>query len=127
LKTVFLAGIGFAIARYVLFAFDHRAALFVGVILHGFAFTLYFITAQIYLEQRIDPRLRARAQALLTLMISGLGNLIGYLGTGWWRQACQSSRVNEWPLFWGGLCVSTIAVFVFFAAGYHGQRSAASA
>jgi nucleoside transporter len=121
LKTVFLAGIVFAIVRYALFALNDRNALLIGVLLHGFAFTLYFITAQIYLEQRIDPRLRARAQALLTLMISGFGNLIGYLGSGWWREACRTQGANEWPLFWGGLCISTIAVFVFFFASYRGQ------
>jgi hypothetical protein len=32
-----------------------------GVSLHGFAFTLFFITAQLYLDQRVDPAWRARA------------------------------------------------------------------
>ena len=36
----------------------------------------------------MDTAWRARAQALLTLMNSGVGNLIGYLGTGWWFAAC---------------------------------------
>ena len=48
-----------------------------GVLLHGCSFTLVFITAQIYLEQRVDAAWRARAQALLTLMNSGVGQPAG--------------------------------------------------
>jgi MFS family permease len=124
LKVVFLTGIGFAVLRYGLCALDTKAWLLTGVTLHGFAFTLYFITAQIYLEQRVDPRMRTRAQALLQVMIAGFGNLAGYLGTGWWRSTCTLGSATNWPRFWWGMSALAAAVFVWFAVSYRGQAKA---
>ena len=121
LKWVFLGGIAFGIVRYGICALNSKGWLLAGVSLHGFAFTLYFITAQIYLEQRVPARLRARAQALLALMISGFGNLIGYLGNNWWKNANTVAGVTHWPMFWLGLAGVMTAVFVFFALSYRGQ------
>ena len=122
LKWLFLVGIGCGVLRYSLFALNTRAWLLVGITLHGFAFALYFITAQLYVEHHVEPRLRARAQALLTLMISGVGNLSGFLGTGWWRQFCERGGETQWPLFWLGLAGATALVFLFFATRYRGQE-----
>ncbi|MFZ4764234.1 MAG: MFS transporter [Roseimicrobium sp.] len=122
LKWVFLAGIGFGTLRYAAFMLDSTPAVFAGIFLHGLCYTLFFITAQIYLEQRIVVAMRARAQALLTLMTSGLGSLCGTLGTGWWRQMCQNSGTTQWPRFWGGMTAVTLAVFVFFAVAYRGRE-----
>jgi len=124
LKWVFLAGIGFGVLRYALCALNDRAWLLVGVTLHGFAFTLYFITAQIYLEQRVPARLRARAQALLGVMLGGFGSLAGYLGNGWWKSANTVGGQTQWPRFWLGLTLVMAAVFVFFALSYRGQPKA---
>ncbi len=121
LKWVFLAGIGFGILRYGLCALDEKTWLLVGVGLHGFAFTLYFITAQIYLEQRVPARLRARAQALLSVMVGGFGNLAGYLGNGWWKSVNTFNGHTRWPAFWLGLTLVMAAVFAFFALSYRGN------
>ena len=122
LKVLFLIGIGCGVLRYGLFALNALPALFAGIFLHGIAFALYFITAQLYVEHRVDSRLRARAQALLTLMISGFGNLSGFLGSGWWRARCMPHGQTLWPVFWFGLAVACAVVFVFFATHYRGQR-----
>lgn len=122
LKWVFLTGIGFGVVRYSLFAFDARAALYAGIFLHGLCFTLFNITAQIYLEQRIAPEMRSRAQALLTLMNSGIGSLAGTLACGWLWMACKSGERADWTLFWGLLALFTAGVFAFFAFNYRGRR-----
>ncbi len=122
LKWVFLTGIGFCTLRYGLCGLDTKAWVLTGITLHGFAFTLYFITAQIYLEQRVDPRMRTRAQALLQVMIGGVGHLIGYLGTAAWRSSCVSAGATNWPRFWVGMSAVTAVVFVWFALSYRGQE-----
>ncbi len=124
LKWLFLSGIGMGVLRYALFALDTKSAVITGIFLHGFCFTLFVITAQIYLERRVDSAQRARAQALLTLMMGGLGNLAGTLGGGWWRSACQSAGHTDWRTFWLGMTLATTAVFVFFALAYRGRKSA---
>ena len=122
LKWIFLAGIGIGVVRYALFALGGKAALFTGIFLHGFCFTLFVITAQIYLERRVDAAMRARAQALLTLMMSGVGNLAGSLGSGWWRSACQTANRTDWRLFWTGMTLAALGVFLFFALAYRGVK-----
>ena len=121
LKHVFLTGIAFGVLRYGLCAFDGKWWLLAGITMHGFAFALFFITVQIYLEQRIEARWRARAQALFVLMYSGFGNTLGYLGCGWWFSASTTGKVTHWPQFWGGLATSVAAVFIAFAFAYKGR------
>ncbi len=120
LKWIITAGLALGVVRFGLSAVNGKAWLLAGVVLHGATFTLVFITAQIYLEQRIEGAWRARAQALMTLMISGVGNLIGYLGNGAWFAACTTKAGTHWPLFWGGLSVTAAVVLVSFLIAYQG-------
>jgi len=121
LKWIFLCGLGIGVLRFVLSALNTKAWLLLGVSLHGASFTLVFITAQIYLDQRVENAWRARAQALMTLMSNGVGNLIGYLGAGGWFVVCGGMHGTSWPLFWGGQVVVVVAVMIYFLT-YHGQK-----
>jgi lipoprotein signal peptidase len=90
--------------------------------LHGASFVLVFVTAQIYLNHRIDAAWRTRAQALLTFLNGGVGNLIGYLGTGWWFDACTPNGQTHWPIFWGALAAMVVCVMIYFLAAYRGKE-----
>jgi MFS family permease len=121
LKWVVIAGLGFGVLRFALSALDTRYSLLAGVFLHGASFTLVFIPAQIYLEQRVDPSWRARGQALMAVMTSGVGNLCGYLGTGWWFAQCAGGAGTRWSLFWSGLAAAVAGVLVYFLTVYRGR------
>jgi nucleoside transporter len=123
LKWIFACGLSFGVLRFALSAMNGKVGLLAGVLLHGCSYALVFITSQIYLEQRVDATWRARAQALLTLMTSGVGNLLGYLGTGWWSSACTDLSGTQWSLFWGGLAAAVGAVMAYFLTAYHGIGS----
>lgn len=121
LKTIFLLGMTFGIARFAFCGLGGKFWLLAGVSLHGFAFAFYLITAQIYLEQRIPSTWRARAQALLSLMNSGWGALIGYFACGAWHDAATTDGHTNWPLFWGVLAGSIAVIWIWFARSYHGR------
>jgi hypothetical protein len=121
LKWIFAAGLTFGVLRYALCALDQRVGLLAGITLHGFSFTLFFITAQIYLNERIETAWRARAQALFSLMSGGVGNLAGFIGTGFWFQFCAQAGGTRWPLFWGGLAITVGFVLIFFLTAYYGR------
>jgi nucleoside transporter len=120
LKWILTAGLAFGVLRYALCALNGRAWLLAGVVLHGATYTLFFITAQIYVNERVDPAWRTRAQALLTVLVSGVGNLIGYLGCGAWFRACQQPAGPHWPRFWGGLMAAVMVVSIYFLIAYRG-------
>jgi len=101
-------------------ALDGEAWILAGVVLHGASFTLVFITAQIYVDQRVDTGWRARAQALLSL-VNGVGNLLGYLGTGAWFAACTQAGGTHWSRFWFGLAAAVAGVAIYFLFAYRGR------
>lgn len=121
LKWILTLGLTFGVLRFALSAFGGKAGLLAGVILHGCSFALVFITAQIYLDERVDHAWRARAQALMSVLNSGLGNLVGYLGAGWWFAACTQSTGTRWPLFWAGLSGLVGLAMIYFLIAYRGR------
>ena len=121
LKWIIACGLALGVARYALAAIGTQWGVVAGVVLHGASFTLVIITAQIYLDQRVDPAWRARGQALMALMNSGIGSVIGYLGTGAWFAACSEGDHTRWMLFWNGLAGASALVLVFFLAMYQGR------
>ncbi|MBI5692295.1 MAG: MFS transporter [Verrucomicrobia bacterium] len=121
LKWIFTVGLVLGVVRFAVSAWDSRSGLLTGIVLHGASFTLVFITAQIYIDQRIDPAWRARGQALMSLLNSGVGNLAGYLGTGAWFAACSAGGTTRWSSFWSGLAVAVAGVLVFFLFSYRGR------
>jgi MFS family permease len=126
LKWIFICGLVFALLRYLCFIMGTPGWLIAGISLHGLAFTLFFVTAPIYLNERVDSAWRARAQALMSLMTTGVGNLIGYLTAGWWFLACETPTGIRWPLFWGGLAAGVGVVLVYFVATYRGRHGGRS-
>jgi len=121
LKWIIACGLGFGILRFALSALNGKAVLLAGVMLHGCSYALVTTTTQIYLDQRVDPAWRTRAQALMSLLNSGVGNLVGYLGIGWWFSQCTGPAGTRWPEFWGCLALIVSLVMIHFLISYHGR------
>lgn len=118
LRTLFLSALGTSIVRYGFLAGNQLLGLLIGIFLHGICFTLFFIPAQIYIEHYIDRAMRFRAQALMTLLISGLGNFLGYLGCGWLRSACARNGKTQWLEYWLLLAGGVALVGLYFLRTY---------
>ncbi len=126
LKWIFACGLGIGVARFTCSAFNTSESHLVGVALHGASFVLVFITAQIYFDQRIDTAWRSRAQALMSFLNGGIGNLAGYLGSGWWFASCTPTSGTRWPLFWGGLAGVVGGVMIFFLLAFKDRQATLS-
>jgi MFS family permease len=126
IKTVLTWALGFSVLRFLLSALagvDGVAVWHIaGIALHGICFTFYFVTAQVFLDRRVDPGLKSQAQGLLAMVSNGLGPLIGTLVCGWMRQTLVHPDGTGWTAYWLWLAAMVFVCLIIFVAFYRGRR-----
>ena len=124
-KTMLLWALGLSVIRYGMSAFAGVTGMIAwhigGVALHGVCYTFYFITAQVYLDRRVDPGFKGQAQGLLAMTSNGVGPLVGALICGWLRHHCVGTDTYGWSWFWGMLAAMIAGCFGVFALFYQGR------
>ena len=82
IKQMLLIGMVAWVARYLLFAYGNMEEsiwmLYGGIILHGICYDFFFVTGQIYTDQKAGAQVRSSAQGLITLATYGVGMYIGF-------------------------------------------------
>lgn len=119
-KTLLMWSLGLSVLRFAMSATAGWTGYIGwhlgGIALHGLCYTLYFITAQIFLDRRVDPGMRGQAQGLLAMVSSGLGPLMGAFVCGWLREYFVADGGHRWGEFW--LCLSAMAALCFGIFGF---------
>jgi MFS family permease len=130
-KEVLLWSLGLSVVRFGMSAYAGASGLIgwhiAGIMLHGMCYTFYFITAQVFLDRRVDRGMRGQAQGLLTLVSGGLGPLIGAAFCGWLHDYCVRPNGQGWMDFWTILAGMIALCFVIFAVFYRGRHEAVEA
>ncbi len=127
LKTLLMWGLGLSVLRYGLSGYAGLTGIVAwhvaGVALHGVCYTIYFVTAQVYLDRRVDPSMRGQAQGLFGLMTSGIGPLFGALFCAWLRTVCVDETGAGWQNFWWILAAIIAACWISFGLFYRGKTA----
>ena len=85
-KNTILVGMLAWALRYLLFAYGDAGnlsfMLLLGIALHGICYDFFFVSGQIYTDQKAGDRYKSAAQGLITLATYGVGMLIGFAVAG---------------------------------------------
>lgn len=96
MKKMLLIGMIAWVVRFAFFALGNNgpglAFLYAGILLHGVCYDFFYVTAQIYMDKKAPPALRASMQGFFTLLTWGLGWLLGSLLNG---QVLQTYQVAD--------------------------------
>lgn len=128
-KKMLLVGMATWVLRYVLFAFGDTDGsnwmLLLGIIVHGICYDFFFVTGQIYTDNRAGERFKSAAQGLITLATYGAGMFVGSLVSGYVVDAyANASGGHDWTTIW--LIPAGIAgvILLLFAFSFREKESA---
>jgi nucleoside transporter len=118
-KWLLLIGMAAWGARYLLFGFGNASdlswMLYLGIILHGICYDFFFVTGQIYVDDRAGTQIRAAAQGFLAFVTLGVGYFIGGLVSGRVVDAYVTPTGHDWQSIWMVPAIGAFAVMVLFA------------
>lgn len=144
-----MLGVGMAVwaLRYALFAIgapsQTSSLIILGVVVHGICYDFFFVTGQIYTDQKAPEPIRAQAQGLLVMLTLGVGMFIGAKVAGYIETACTpeeytvlervadisdedyaaAQKIHElkqidWQKLWGIPAIFAAGVLVFFFVAF---------
>jgi nucleoside transporter len=120
IKAMLLAGMAAWATRYMFFAYGNTQSLvwmlYGGILLHGICYDFFFVTGQIYVDQKAPPDLRAAAQGLIAFVTLGVGMFIGSWASGRTVDAFAVSGGHDWTGIWAVPAAGAAAVLLLFAA-----------
>jgi MFS family permease len=123
-KTVLLWALALSVLRFGMSAYAGASGLIgwhiAGIALHGMCYAFYFITAQVFLDRRVEFGLKGQAQGLLTLVSGGLGPLAGAVVCGALRGHFVTANGDGWMNFWAVLAAMIGGCLLIFALFYRG-------
>jgi len=137
-KKMLLAGMLAWVTRYALFAFGENPAvtmagltadqligalssvgmLYLGILLHGICYDFFFVTGQIYVDQKVSKDIRASAQGFIALITYGVGLGLGSFLSGRIIDAFTANGVKDWETIWLIPCAFAAAISLLFALAY---------
>ncbi len=125
-KWMLLIGMVAWAGRYLLFAFgdtnDGMWMLYVGILLHGICYDFFFVTGQIYVDNKAPTSVRAAAQGFLTFVTLGVGLFLGSLISGkvvGHYAVDGGTPPHDWQAIWLVPAAMAGAVLLIFALLFH--------
>ncbi len=131
MKVTLLAGMLAWACRYSLFAAgDARQLewmLLAGIALHGPCYDFFFVSGQIYTDERAGPERQSAAQGLITLATYGVGMLIGFHAAGAitdGHRLAGAPGLHDWVAIWMAPATFAVAVALLFLVSFRNERVA---
>jgi len=114
------------VVRYLCFGFGNADALiwmlYLGIILHGICYDFFFVTGQIYVDQKAPQALRAAAQGLIIFITYGVGMFVGSWICGrvvdLYAKSTPGGILHDWRSIWIIPAIGSAIVLLIFLIGF---------
>jgi nucleoside transporter len=119
-KWMLLVAMAAWLGRYLLFGWGNTGSgmwmIYAAIILHGICYDFFFVTGQIYTDNRAGQRIRSSAQGMITLATYGVGMLVGFWIAG---QVAEHYKLpdgkHNWQQIWLVPAIIAAGVALLFA------------
>lgn len=125
-KWMLVVGMAAWALRYVLFAYGDAGPgmwmLIMGIVLHGICYDFFFVTGQIYVDNKAPRNVRAAAQGFIAFVTLGLGLFVGSLISGRVVEHFKTTEgtiPHDWQSIWLVPAAMAAGVLVLFALLFH--------
>jgi MFS family permease len=102
--------------------------LYIGILLHGICYDFFFVTGQIYVDQKAPAHVRASAQGFITLVTYGVGMLIGSWLSGRvvdaFAMTVDGRVIHDWVHIWLTPAAMAAVVLLLFAVLFRSNQKA---
>lgn len=131
IKKVILYSIIAWVLRFGLFSFgnpgDGLWMIVLSCIIYGMAFDFFNVSGSLYIEQNVSPNIRSSAQGMFTMMVNGIGAVLGSLISGYAIQKFyiidNITQQKDWPGIWMSFTIYSIILGILFVIFFRENHS----
>jgi len=131
IKKVILFSIIAWVLRFGLFSFgnpgDGLWMIVLSCIIYGMAFDFFNVSGSLYIEQNVSPNIRSSAQGMFTMMVNGIGAVLGSLISGYAIQKFyiidNITQQKDWSGIWMSFTIYSIILGILFVIFFRENHS----
>jgi NHS family xanthosine MFS transporter len=141
IKQIMIISMVAWVLRFGLFAFGDPAGglwmIVLSCIIYGMAFDFFNISGSLFIEKSVEPGIRSSAQGLFTMMVNGVGAVLGSRVSGWVMEKYFTTYIPgengkqiaqiDWHSTWLCFAGYSLVVLVLFVLLFRDQKQVQSA